>query len=28
LHEKRKRPDNRYQCFCLHSFVFNRRMPS
>src|SRR6266567_6158986 len=28
LHEKRNRPDNRYQCFCLHSFVFNRRMPS
>ena len=22
LHEKRKRSDNRYQCFCLHSFVF------
>jgi hypothetical protein len=21
LHEKRKRSDNRYQCFCLHSFV-------
>jgi hypothetical protein len=28
LHEKRERPDKRYQCSCLHSFIFDKRMSS